>query len=186
MRLRRSLRHNGGVRRCLLVVLSPLALAGCGGGGAEVSSSATTTRATQPARTALVIKVVSVLTVQLTRDKPPKGESKGDRVKFKDLLLNAEPRFGKATNAPVGSDKGTMSFTSSTTARMTGVATLPDGTIKFSGTVTPLADGDISIPVVGGSGKYENARGTLIVGAGARRAPNTYRITVPSASGPVA
>ncbi len=107
---------------------------------------------------------------------------------FEDVLLNATPQFGKGANEQVGTDSGTMTFTSSRTAQMEGVTTLPGGTISFKGEVTVLPNSNLSVPVVGGTGKYANASGTLLVGSGSKRAPNTYSLVLAgtAAAGPVA
>ena len=122
--------------------------------------------------------MLSVVQSQRSHDNPPKGASTGDNVKFKDVLLNATPQFGKAANARVGTDSGTMTFTSANTARMKGVTTLPDGTISFEGEVTVLPNKNLSVPVVGGTGRYANASGTLLVGSGTTSAPNTYSLVL--------
>src|SRR5205814_9169862 len=101
-------------------------------------------------------------------------------------LLDAVPSFGKAANAQVGSDKGTMTFTGAHTARLEGEAVLPDGKITFAGDVTLAPKNSITVPVTGGTGKYENASGTLLVGAGSKRAPNTYKLVINGIPGPVA
>jgi hypothetical protein len=176
--------------RLLLLGLLPLALVACGGGGSSATASkpATTTTAKPRAATtkAVTIKVTSVVSGTKSHDKPPKGTSQGDRVEFTDRLLNTVPQFGKATNAQVGTDKGTMTFTGAHTARLDGEANLPGGKILFAGEVTVLPDDSITVPVVGGTGKYENASGTLLVGAGSKRAPNTYRLVITGIPGPVA
>ena len=49
-----------------------------------------------------------------------------------------------------------------------------------------LPNNSITVPVVGGTGKYENASGTLLVGAGSKRSPNTYHLVIAGVPGPVA
>jgi hypothetical protein len=174
--------------RVLLLGLLPLALAACGGGTtANVSKQATTTTTAKAASTKTVtIHVTSVVSGTKATDTPPKGTSLGDHVDFTDKLLNAVPQFGKAANEEVGTDKGTMTFTGSHTARLEGEAVLPDGKITFAGDVTLAPNLSISVPVTGGTGKYENASGTLLVGKGTKRAPNTYRLVISGLSGPIA
>jgi hypothetical protein len=174
--------------RLLLLALLPLALAACGGGGTSSGTTAaatTTTAATQQPKS-LTIKVTSIVKSTHAHRQSPKVTTAGDKVDFEDVLVNATPQFGKSTNERVGTDTGTMTFTSKNTARLDGVASLPDGTISFSGLVTVLADSSITVPVTGGTGKYKNASGTLLVGAGNKRSPNTYKLVIEGVPGPIA
>jgi Dirigent-like protein len=127
----------------------------------------------------LTIKVTSVVVAIKPFDKAPKGTSAGDRIVYRDRLLNAAQQFGKAKGKPVGTDRGTMTFTSAHTARFNGTAKLPGGSVRIKGTVLPVAGGGIRIPVAGGTGRYKSAKGTLTVGPGEKRALNTYRLTLP-------
>jgi hypothetical protein len=129
----------------------------------------------------LVIKVTSVSVKLTATDKPPKGASKGDQVRFEDDLLNVAARFGTKKGAKVGSDTGTMTFTSARSARFDGRAVLPGGTLTLKGAVASVGNGSITIPVAGGTGKYKGARGHLLVGPGDKRALNTYTLTLPLA-----
>jgi hypothetical protein len=176
-------------RRLLLtLVLAPLVLAACGGGKtAATTTTPPTTTAVQP--TTLTIVVDSISLTSVSHDQPPKGASKGDSIVFTDTLRNSSgPQFGKGAAAEVGSDEGTMSFTSRTTARLVGIATLPNGTIDFNGAVVVNSDGTISVAVVGGTGKYAHATGFLKVGKGTKTALNTYTLNFPGTTdvGPVA
>ena len=188
----RNHEYAGRMRWCvpafLAVGLLPLVLGACGGGSTATTTPAQQSTQAKPGKTnAVTISVLSVVQSQRSHDNPPKGASTGDNVKFEDVLLNATPQFGKAANARVGTDSGTMTFTSANTARMKGVTTLPDGTISFEGEVTVLPNKNLSVPVVGGTGKYANASGTLLVGSGTTSAPNTYSlILLGAALGPVA
>jgi hypothetical protein len=123
--------------------------------------------------TSVVIKVTAV-------DRKPKGTSKGDKVVQRNKLFNAVKQFGKVTGARVGTDQGTIVFTSAHTERYEGVTTLPGGTIKVKGTVQLLLDGAIRIPVVGGTGRFANAKGMLYVGSGEERVLNVYELTLPA------
>lgn len=123
------------------------------------------------------IRVTSVTLKMATHDIGPKGASKGDTVTYKDRLLNAVGQFGKAKGSLVGSDSGTLTFTSANTATFEGKATLPGGTLTLRGPVIGLADGGLVIPVVGGTGSFAHVSGTLTVGTGTTRVANTYRLT---------
>lgn len=134
------------------------------------------------AQETLVIKVTSVsLKAPVVKDKPPKGASKGDTVFQKDDLVNAVAQFGKKKGVKVGSDRGTITFTSATSARFDGRAVLPGGTLTLRGPLAPVANGGFTIPVTGGTGRYKGAHGILRVGTGTKRAPNTYTLTIPIA-----
>ncbi|HWB22791.1 MAG TPA: hypothetical protein VG652_07870 [Gaiellaceae bacterium] len=173
-------------RLLLALAFAPLALAACGGGKTASTSTQTTTTAVIPSTLRIVVNSISLTSV--THDQPPKGASKGDSIDFTDTLLNSGPQFGKGAAAAVGTDKGTMSFTSKSTARLTGTATLPNGTITFRGAVVVNPDGTISVAVVGGTGKYHDVTGLLKVGKGTKKALNTYTLNFPgaAATGPVA
>ena len=170
----------------LVLGLLPVALAACGGGGGTTAATTTTPTQTHQLKS-LTLRVTSVVTSTKAHARTPKQTSAGDRVMFTDRLLNAESgQFGKGANAVVGSDEGTMTFTSRTTARLDGVAHLPDGDIRFKGAVTVRADSSVTVPVVGGTGTYKDATGTLLVGTGTKSSPNTYRLVIAGIPGPVA
>lgn len=171
--------------RLLSLCLLPLALAACGGGSKAPASQKPAASGT-PTTKAYTIEVTSVVRSTQAHRASAQVTTPGDRIDFQDDLLNTAPRFGKAANAKVGSDTGTMTFTSAHTATMKGVATLPDGTIHFNGTVTVLPDNRVTVPVTGGTGKYHNASGTLLVGSGVQRATNTYTLLVDGIQGPAA
>jgi hypothetical protein len=138
----------------------------------------------------LVIKVTSVSISLQTHDKAPKGmptkASKGDTIVFHDNLLNAAVQFGKKSGAKVGTDGGTMTYTSDHSAKFLGTAHLPGGTLTLKGQVLAASDGkSLVIPVTGGTGRFKGAHGTVLVGPGAKRSLNTYTLVLP-ATGPVA
>jgi hypothetical protein len=127
----------------------------------------------------LTISVTSVSVSSKMTDRPPKGSSKGDTIRSSDRLVNATPQFGKAKGAVVGSDHGTMTFTSAHSATFSGVAILPGGTLVLSGKVIALTGQSLAIPVTGGTGRYAQAKGFLVVGPGEKQALNTYALTLP-------
>jgi hypothetical protein len=130
------------------------------------------------------IRVTSVTLKLVTHDVGKKGASKGDTIVYRDRLLNAAAQFGKKQGALVGSDGGTLTFTSAHTARFDGNATLPGGTLTLRGVVTGVPGGGLIVPVVGGTGVFAHVHGTLTVGAGRNHVLNTYRLV--SSSLPIA
>jgi len=130
------------------------------------------------ARVLLVIKVKSITISGTHYDRPPKGLSEGDKFVGRSRLLNAARQFGKPIGAVVGSDYSVLTLTSSTAGTVSGTARLPGGTISFKGAGRLSTGASPPIPVVGGTGRYDHARGTVVVGPG--NAPlNTYRLTLP-------
>ena len=126
----------------------------------------------------LTIVVTSVSVSAKPTDVAPKGTSKGDTIEYRDRLLNAKKQFGRANGAVVGSDRGTMTFTSAHTATFSGVAVLPGGTIQLRGKVVALGN-SLAIPVSGGTGRFANAKGYVVVGPGDKRSLNTYTLSIP-------
>ena len=133
------------------------------------------------AQDTLVIKVTSVSVAITARDRPPKGASKGDTVRFRDDLVNAAAQFGRRKGVKVGSDTGTMTFTGAHSARFDGRAVLPGGTLTLRGEIVAVGNGSITIPVVGGTGRFKGAHGQVLVGPGQKRSLNTYTLTLPIA-----
>lgn len=129
----------------------------------------------------MTIKLESHVRVARVYDLPPKGrENKGDYIKYQDLLLNTEPRFGRKKGVAVGYDKGTLTYTSATDARVSGSAHFPTlGTITYKGAMKSLKNGSSSVRIIGGTGKFSGARGVLIIGPGNQVAMNTFRFTLP-------
>jgi len=127
----------------------------------------------------VTISVTSILVSVRTTDLAPKGVvSRGDRKVYRNVLRNTARQFGKPKGARVGSDSGTLTFTSAHTARYTGTTRLPGGTLKVRGPVKVVGR-QLQIAVTGGTGRYASARGTLTVGPGDTRALNVYRLVLP-------
>ena len=124
------------------------------------------------------IDVISVTEKMVAHDVGPKGASDGDTITYRDRLLNAGAQFGKKKGASIGTDTGKLTFTGVHSATYEGTATLPGGTIRLSGAVYSTSGGGIVVPVVGGTGAFAHAQGTLTVGPGKDRVLNTYRVTV--------
>jgi hypothetical protein len=114
-------------------------------------------------------------------DRAPQARlNAGDSVAFKDLLLNRSRQFGKGTGRPVAYDAGMITYTSRTARRLSATATFPGiGTISHSGPVVERKDGTTVVPITGGTGGFRGATGTVTIGKGESKAPNTYGVTVP-------
>ena len=129
--------------------------------------------AAAPAR---VILVTSDAVAMRVHDVPPRGPSRGDTVSYRDRLVNAVAQFGKPRGVNVGTDAGTLTFTSAHTATFRGTTRLPGGTLTLAGAVYTLANGDLVIPVVAGTGTLAGLHGTLTVSSGRDHVLNTYRL----------
>jgi hypothetical protein len=129
----------------------------------------------------VVIRLTSITTSLTPHDVAPAGLSTGDRYVARSRLLNLVAQFGRPKGAVVGGDRGTLTVVSRTAARSVGVATLPGGTISFRGTsrIGPR----LSIPVVGGTGDYAHARGSLVVSQSRSGTTyNTYTLKLPGSA----
>jgi len=132
----------------------------------------------------MTITILSRTQVAIPHDLAPKGrENKGDWITYKALLLTVGPLFGKKhKNQPVGFEAGTQTYTNATDARVRGKTTFPgQGTIQYRGKMKELRNGTISVPIVGGTGKFAGAKGVLLIGQGEVQSVNTYRLTIPEA-----
>ncbi len=128
----------------------------------------------------LTLKLTSYTTVTQTHDIKPKGKAnKGDSIDFKDLLVATDNQLGKKPGKPVGYDAGTVLYTSSTTQKIEGVTTFPGyGTVTFAGVMKTAKDGTTTVPIVSGTGQFKGVKGTLVIGKGDQKAPNTYLLTL--------
>jgi hypothetical protein len=164
----------------------PLVAAACGGGGSATPPATTSAAPGRTKETAVTIRVRSVVSGRTEHDTPPRGASAGDRIVFTDRLLNAARQFGRARNTRVGSDRWTMTFTSAHSASLAGEADLPDGKIRFAGPLTPDPNQQVTVPIVGGTGRYAHASGVLVVGSGASSSVNVFRLVLGGIPGPAA
>ena len=132
-----------------------------------------------------VIRLVSITTSESSVDVPPRKASAGDRQLFASRLLNARRQFGKPKGAVVGSDRGTMTLTSATSAHAEDrreAAGRHDHRRRAA--AGRPATGPSRSPVVSGTGVFAGAHGTLTILAptGPKTAVNVYRLSY----GPIA
>jgi hypothetical protein len=165
------------VRRLSLLLVALMAFS-------LVPVAASSTHRSEAARAKkMTITILSQTRVAVPHDLAPKGkENKGDWIRYRSLLLAVKPLWGKRKNEAVGWEVGTQTYTNATDARVNGKSTFPgQGTIQFRGVMKSLANGKISVPIVGGTGKFSGAKGVLIIGPGQTVSVNTYRLTFPDA-----
>lgn len=132
------------------------------------------------ATTNLTLVLTSLTTVTQAHDTAPKGKAnKGDSIDFKDLLIATGNQLGKKKGKPVGYDAGTVLYTSATSQKIEGVTTFPGfGTVTFAGKMITAKDGTTTIPIVSGTNQFKGVKGTLVIGNGDQKAPNTYVLTL--------
>ena len=117
-------------------------------------------------------------------DRAPKGfPNKGDVVQQRSTLRNAVAQFGRPKGAIVGSETwvATVVISPFGKAEVKATTTLPGGTIRAIGAVT-AAQTTATFRVVGGTGTYANARGTMSLrnlNAGGSRGLSVYRLQLP-------
>ena len=117
-------------------------------------------------------------------DHAPKGyPNKGDVVRETATLRNAVAQFGRPKGAIVGSDVWitTIVIPPFGKAGVKATTTVPEGTIHAVGVVTATQMTG-TFRVVGGTGKYAGARGTLSlrnINASGSRAVIVYRLQLP-------
>jgi hypothetical protein len=165
------MRDNPHVRLLITAAALGLALAG-------VSSASASRPTAGGTPTALVIKLKSHVTTSFNDDRPPKGDSKGDRYLVRDNLINVGKQFGKRAGAIIGHDSGIITLSGAKTGSIVGVAVLPDGKISFKGPLSLSSAPGPPLTVTGGTGRYAQARGKVVIGSGDFPL-NTYKITVP-------
>ena len=134
-----------------------------------------------------MITVKSVQTAVRWVDSPPTGIaqgrfSAGDILIVHDRLINLTPQLGRPKGAVVGTDEGTFTFTSSTRSNFVGSANFPGGSVRVHGRIATNATGTVNMTVIGGTGAYAHARGTVSEPANDSKpanARNTYRLLLP-------
>ena len=134
------------------------------------------------AKSTTVIRLVSITTSARAQDLPPQGLGAGDTIFTTSRLENAVSQLGKPRGAVVGHDRGTIRLTGPNAGAADGIATLPGGTIHFRGPIRVVSAKVEQIPVVGGTGRFAGARGTLtttLLSSDGVRSGNIYRLTLP-------
>jgi hypothetical protein len=98
-------------------------------------------------------------------------------------LLATGRQFGKTAGAIVGECELDFRYVNSRSMIVSGTSNLPDGTIRFRGVVRVVPSDHVRplvVPVVGGSGRYADARGMYLGGVSeGLRQLTTYRLTLP-------
>jgi hypothetical protein len=115
------------------------------------------------AHSSMVIRLLSTTTQARYVDRGPKGESPGDTIVSSSRLVNAVAQFGRPKGAVVGRDRGTYTLLKDRKTRIDGWATLPGGKIHIRGVVRTLGAKASAVAVVGGTGDFASARGTVTV-----------------------
>jgi hypothetical protein len=161
-------KHTPPMRVFMLLLLAAVIAGLAAGSGSARSEAAPPT----------LIRLLSITTSQQNFDKPPKGPSKGDRMYGVSKLVNTVAQFGQRAGAEVGSDVGWYTFKTKKTEYADGTTRLPGGTLHFRGKIS-TSQGAVTVPVLGGTGIFEGAVGTLYIGAAtsAGVAENVYRLT---------
>jgi hypothetical protein len=118
--------------------------------------------ATSRADATFTIRLISTAGRITYRDRTPKGPSKGDTVSGPSILRNAVKQFGHPKGTIVGHDFEVITLATATTGTMRAKAYLPGGTVRVRGRWSSRTNAG-TIQVVGGTGRYANARGTSYV-----------------------
>jgi hypothetical protein len=166
-RARKRRRRYAGVA-ALALLMGFLLFGGVRGAGndstANVASAAPATPATLDATTTSIsFRLLSIETSIRFVDRPPKGTpNKGDTVYVKDELRNGSAgQFGRPRNALVGRDSMVRTFLAKPGWELDTLnVTLPGGTLRLRAR-GPMQNQAMLFHVVGGTGRYANAHGTM-------------------------
>jgi Dirigent-like protein len=128
----------------------------------------------------LTIRLISRPTAgDFVKDTAPKGKANfGDVIWVRSRLRNQVTQFGKPKGALVGSDYATVALRSSHDALFSVRVRLPGGTLRVKGHGDLNGTGGV-LPVVGGTGRYADARGTSSVRDTRSSSINVYRLRLP-------
>lgn len=128
----------------------------------------------------VTFRLISVPTSFRRLDGPPKGVlNKGDVLYVSSRLRNGYTQFGRPKGAVVGSDVWVLTALakrgwSFVTARVK----LPGGTLQLRGRLHTSQSIRV-LPVVGGTGRFANARGTCEARERIGDAVNDYQLRLP-------
>lgn len=132
---------------------------------------------TASAGTYLQITVRSQTLSSSQTDRGALGPSQGDVAIVRDRLVAVGAQLGRPAGAAIGADRADFQYTSATRYTVTGVTQLPGGTLSVRGY------GDVSrsratLAVVGGTGRFAGAYGSVVVDGKGDAPINTYRLLV--------
>jgi Dirigent-like protein len=183
-RRRRQQRNTAVVLAALLVGFA--AYVGFARGGSQGATSAgSAALPAQGAREAGAVsmrfRLLSTPTGFRLVDREPKGvESKGDVLYVKAVLRNWSAQFHRPENAVVGSDSWVLTALASPGwSLVKATVKLPGGTLRLQGRAH-VSSYVRFVPVVGGTGRFANARGTVRVQERASLPSlNDYRLRLP-------
>jgi hypothetical protein len=124
---------------------------------------ATPADATRTSRRSLTLDLLSTtLANGIVKDLPPKNKrSVGDVFWAHSSLTNRRPQLGRRSGAIAGVDYARFTVLSAHTLLVNVKAVLAGGAIRSKGRVDDRTQSDV-IPVVGGTGRYAGARGSLL------------------------
>jgi hypothetical protein len=129
--------------------------------------------------TSLTIRLISTVASLRAVDLPPKrAPNKGDVFYVRSVLRNGVAQFGHPKGAVVGTDFAVLRFLSARMALLNVDVDLPGGTLRLRGKADAIRTTNV-LPVVGGTGRFANARGTSEVRDKKDRSINIYRLRLP-------
>jgi len=135
--------------------------------------------ATKAADATLTIRLISTAGRITYRDRAPQGPSKGDVISAPSALRNAVKQFGRPKGALVGQDFEVIPLASASTGTLRAKVYLPGGTLRVRGRWSSRTNAE-TVQVVGGTGRYANARGTSYVrDLSGKRSLNVYHLRIP-------
>ena len=127
----------------------------------------------------LTIRLISTAGRITYRERAPQGPSKGDVISGPSVLRNAVKQFGRAKGAVAGHDYEVITLATATTGTLRAKVYLPGGTLRVRGRWTSRTSA-ATVQVVGGTGRYVNARGTSYVrDLSGKRSLNVYHLRIP-------
>ena len=142
---------------------------------AAVALAATLAPATHADAPTVIRLISNFHHADIVLDRAPRGEAgTGDVLVSVNRLRNATGQFGRPKGALVGQSRGRFTFVSGTNMRVDGWTTLPGGRLHIRGLTSALGYELLTMRVVGGTGAFAGARGTVTV----RPYPTTARTLV--------